>query len=127
MPGFVAQDAVEPLHFDLNPYVKVSGTIREPTDKEVQKFFAAVTDAARSVANVSAGASPEMVASLLTSIGMEQFEAIEEAMLAAVTDLCGGTPSRAQLEKLPHRQRQAFYGWLMGELTPKGQPTPGPS
>lgn len=41
---------------------------------------------------------------------------VDEEMIRIIADVCGGSPSEAQLRKLPNRHFRAFCRWLNNEL-----------
>lgn len=122
---FDATKDVDPLEYDLNPFVDAKGTVPEPTDAQVARFY---TDLSRQfelalgkerVAGVEMD-DPMSVAELLQSLTTEDQEALYTSLLDLHADVCSGQPSRAELEKLPFRIRRMFYGAVQGWLRPEG-------
>jgi hypothetical protein len=126
MSGFDAGQAIPALDFDFTtlkgpdgkPY-EGKGTIPEPP----QELIDEVMDELRQLV-ASLGIDPEIlmsndpakVVSALAGAGEEALERISSAQLDVITKLCQGTPTREQIEALPARPRQAFYGWLLGQF-----------
>jgi len=127
---FDAGAVVEELEWDFTKFGAGSGVIPEPTDKEFQRYQKKVrdivgnsglTEVAEVATKLQSGVHVD-TSELLAAMGglpEDVFEKIEDALLDAVAEFTKDSPSRAQLEKLPMRPRQAFYGWLMGSFAPK--------
>lgn len=132
MGTFNAAEAVEALDFDLNPYVDAKGAVPEPTDKQVQAFYARLGNGLRDVTGEDLDVTdPVAVAKVMANVTEEQLGKMSDAMLDAHAEVCGakydpatqswsgGHPTREQIEQLPYRVRQAFYGHLQGWLNPE--------
>lgn len=52
-----------------------------------------------------------------TSLPNEDAVRINDEMIRIVADVCGGSPTEAQIRKLPSRILRLFIGWLNEELT----------
>lgn len=113
--AFVARDSVEALDYDLTPYGG-TGTIPEPTDEQQQAMF----DRMRSMVvemGLVPGQSREEIAVALSAAPEDLLARAKDTMLDALGEVCGDSPSREHLAKLPPRMRAAFLGWLTGELS----------
>ncbi|MGH3503718.1 MAG: hypothetical protein ACRDQA_22910 [Nocardioidaceae bacterium] len=117
--GFAAESAVEPMDFDLNPYVELSGTIPEPSSQDIEKYQKSIAKAYK-----DAGVDPSEIES--QGVPLDRLDEvlgksaeINKAMIAATATLTA-IPSN-KLKMLPHRILQAFLGWVMGQfLNPEG-------
>lgn len=141
--GFKAEEAVEPLDWDFNPYVEAKGTIPEPSDRQVSKFLRRYQRTVQDVVRLSqqqlADAQnltdeeraarraelPQTVAECVTA--MQALEADEDTqrladlMIEMTAEVCSGSPGEDVLRQVPFRVRGMFFGWLVGELSnPEG-------
>ena len=113
--GFSAESAVEPLDYDLRPYVDAQGTVPEPTHEQVQALFKALRELVVA-AGVDPGASRDEVIQAFADIPEEQQKAQSDATMQAIVDFCQGSPSKQEIEALPYRPLNAFLGWLVGQF-----------
>ena len=113
--GFDAQASVEPLDYDLKPFVDAEGTIPEPTTDHVEALFKAIREQAVA-AGVTPGATREEAIEAFSKIPEDIQRQHSEATLQAVIDFCQGTPSEAEIRALPFRPLQMFTGWLVGQF-----------
>jgi hypothetical protein len=123
MAGFTADGIVEPLDFDLRPYVDLQGTIKEPTSAQVQAFM---TDNRKhmeeSRRELFGDAGDDDVIS--GAEWLAALEKLDEGKTAATlrrnaeiyAALCSGKPTAAQLGKLPYRVMIAFTNWISNEV-----------
>lgn len=129
--GFVAGDEVDPLDFDFTKFGGPKGTIPEPSQEAVTKYFRAM---ARMSAEQSEGlrakryevsealakeAAEAEEAPSIVDLALQAFDENTELgarELDAIAELCSGTPSRADLDLLPARVQKAFAGWLVGQF-----------
>jgi hypothetical protein len=117
--GFDASSAVVALDYDFSEYVEdAKGTIPEPTSDGFQRYFARLQEAVTGLglADLGDDPGPEQIGRALAALGDDAFAKISETMLDATAELCQGSPTRDQIEALPYRIRQAFFGWLQGQL-----------
>ena len=113
--GFKAEDTIEPLDYDFRPHAEVSGTIPEPSSKQVNNFREKVV-----AALTQSGLDPEMISSgkvkldNLAQLGelMKKSADIEDQVVVEVANLTG--IATATLKALPFRIKTAFVGWVMG-------------
>lgn len=122
--AFDASNAVESFDFNLAPYADSKGTVPEPSSDQVAQFytdlqtgFEAVLPADR-VADYDLS-SPTDLLKLNLSLTVDETKALYDRHLDTYAAVCQGTPSRDDLEALPFRLRQAFYGALVGWLRPE--------
>lgn len=123
MPKFDALAVVEPLEFDFNPHLDLKGTIVEPSEERLSKFFEAMIAtqkaAPKALKGLDPGGDPEKMVAALGKLPEGSLAAMLARLNKPYADLCGGFPTEAQISKLPPRVRLAFFGWLSGELNPE--------
>lgn len=115
MAAFRASEALEALEYDFTPHVDAHGIIPEPSSGQVEEMF----DQLRGIVadlGLAYSHSPEENIAALANAPEDALSTVNTRMLAALHVVCGDTPSRGQLEALPHRLRQAFMGWLFAQL-----------
>lgn len=124
MPGFDAGTVVEPLDWDFTAFGAGKGTVPEPSDARLGKFIREVmqaqqTESASLAPLTAAGDDPEAVLAAIAALPEDVLPGATMAMIKPYADLCDGSPTEAQLTKLPPRVRVAFFAWLAGELRPE--------
>jgi hypothetical protein len=125
MPTFKATEA-DPLDYDFAPYHDAKGTVPEPTDEQVARFydrFARRLEAALGEDRLGDDfdvTDPMAVGALLTSLREEDNRKLYDHMLEIHAEVCGGSPSREAIEALPFRLRRMFYGAVQEWLRPEG-------
>ena len=111
--AFDASVQVVPLDYDFTMFVPgAQGTIPEPTEQQVHKFERAI----QKLSNQYKDMSTEDMAKYLENVTEEEYNKNREASLDAAEIVCGKTPSREEIDALPMRIKQKFYGWLVREL-----------
>jgi hypothetical protein len=124
MPSFDALQVVEPLKFSFNPYFDLEGTIPEPSDVQLAKFFADMIEVSKTATEAaqdfSPSSSPDQLLAAIAKLPDGSVAGMMSRMNKPYADLCSGFPSEEQLGKLPPRVRLAFFAWLGGELNPEG-------
>jgi hypothetical protein len=118
MGKFDAASAVDPLEYDFTKYGGSSGTIPEPTTKQVESFMNAAIEIAGEL-----GLTPGKPVSMDEIAGMSKdvAEQMNSQMTVRVLALCGDTITAEDLDKLPYRVKAAFIAWLAGELNPESR------
>lgn len=137
MSGFTAAE-LETLDFDFtgipsatqptptpeepNPpvaYCTGKGVVPEPSTARLGRFYDYLDEGRKTIRDAIAaqehGDDP--------TGGVQASARLSETLdrvRAALADVCGGHPSRAEIDELPPRALAAFFGWLAGELVPKG-------
>ena len=117
--GFDAGSAVEALEYDFTTCAidgkpcLGQGTIPEMTDKQLRDFGKATLRVMKKLGGDANATSPK---TLFASLAPENLEVALDDMTAMVATFCQGHPSEDELKALPFRVRQAFFGWLFGEL-----------
>lgn len=127
--GFDAGKAVEPLDFDFSAFNGPKGVIAEPTTGQVDDFFGELKALAMEARSMMAGAervrsgemSQEDTVEFLSTLDDGMISRFRDRMINAIDKLCGGTPSRTDIEALPYRVLNAFNAWLGGALRPEAQ------
>jgi len=135
MTGFDAGAEVDPLDYDFTTIKAIpndvreilqdaKGTIPEPSNDQVNKFLrsqrAKLEEAGVNVKDfdpTDQQKSMLVIAQAMVDASPETVDKIAAGMVDAVAELCGGRPTREQIDALPVRIRTAFFGWLMGQLT----------
>jgi hypothetical protein len=127
--GFDAASVVEPLDWT---FVKITndpadqGTITEPDDRMIDSLFkglATLNKELQAKLQTAITVTPETAMEVVSKMpdgsesdfGVESYLEELNHLFAAV---CSGSPSAAQLARLPLRFRMPFFTWLMGELRP---------
>lgn len=124
MPAFDSGTVVEPLEWDFTKYNAGTGTVPEPSEKRLEKFITDLAVAQAKNATVmagveEAGTDPEKLLAAIAALPEGQLPSVLSVLTKPYADLCGGSPTLAQLTKLPPRVRLAFFGWLGGEFNPE--------
>lgn len=124
MSKFDAAKAVEPLEYDFKPYADVSGTVPEPTDDQVAKFYGDLGhqfELALGEERLEGHdmTEPADVAGLYLSLDADDHSRIYEQMLNLHAEVCSGQPDRDAIAALPFRLRRAWYGMVQGWLRPE--------
>ncbi len=118
--GFTLSEHLSPLDYDFGD--GVTGTIPEPSSKAVNRFFTRlrklVADAGVEIQDEN---DRDELVRVLRNLTEEQLNRVSDNSLDALCELTQNHPTRDQLERAGHRARQAFLGWLVGELNdPEG-------
>lgn len=126
MSGFNSGKAVpvSDLAYDFTAHGGGEGTIPEPSAEIVQAYFKEVRGAMKGagieLGDLAAGNTAEgrlAIARALGAADEDKLKEMEAQQLDAVVGLCGGTPSKEEIEKLPARVQQAFFGWLVAKFS----------
>lgn len=124
MPSFNAATVVEPLKYELRPYLDKDGVIREPSDAQIDAFDRAMTKERQRLRALIPDLPDEDDADAyqaalekaeLAQVSAEAF-ATWKNQAKAFAALCSGDPSEADLLALPRRVRLHFYVWLRQEV-----------
>lgn len=124
MTSFKASDALEPLEYDFKPYADAKGTVPEPTDDQVARFYA---DQARNLESALGEErladvdmeDPVAVGRLLQSLNADDYGAMYDQLLDTHAAVCSDQPTREEVAALPFRLRRAWYGMVQGWLRPE--------
>lgn len=120
--GFDAGSAVEALDYDFTAYVAdARGTIPEPSQPKLERFAdelreIATTGGITEIVKLGEDPSQEQLVAALADLPEDGIKQVMGAMTDAVVELCDGQPSREEIDALPGRVKQAFIGWVVGEL-----------
>ena|SRR5215472_8733624 len=124
MPKFDASTVqLETLDWDFHGFgVPAKGTIPEPSDKSIGHFLDGLKRLYEQAAESglpteeTAEADPaEMIAALHRLTG-DAYVKFMSDLAGLFSQLCGRTPNKEQLLKLPLRVRTKFYGWIQDEV-----------
>lgn len=129
MAGFKARERVSGLEYDLSGITvadddaqalldSAKGVIPEPSTYAVRRMNGRLND----LLGLEADATMEQRLEALASKTEDEMHEIDDEQLDIIAEIANGSPSREELEALPFRHRQAFYGWLIGEMA---NPTAG--
>lgn len=118
MPSFNAGTAVEALDYTLEPYVKKSGTIPEPSSKDIEKFLDGIQAAVKELIGDTETKveSAEDLFDKLEAIQGAKVIGIVSAQAVLVADMCKGEISAADLDQLPHRVKLGFLRWFTEQV-----------
>lgn len=116
MSGFIAGEAVDPLDWDFTQYAgkTAKGTIPEPSQKAVGEFIAVYSKAFPVSQDDQGVAKFDWAA--LAALTEEELDAQGDELIEAIVTLCGGKPTRKQIDALPFRVKAKFIGWLAGKF-----------
>jgi hypothetical protein len=128
MAGFTAAGIVEPLEYDFTAipgFAELRGTIKEPSQAQVSTYLKAAREEVKRLTESvnSAGGGDAFggtgVAAVLADMSFRAESLGPEALKRQaqfISALCSGSPSAAQLQKIPHRFMVAFVQWLSKEV-----------
>jgi hypothetical protein len=127
--GFKASAAISTLSYDFTGIEvaddeaqalldQAKGTTPEPSGRQVRHFQARQ----RELLGLTPDASPEDVTKRMAEMTEDDFLGIDDDAVDMVSEVTSGRPSREELAALPFRVREAYYGWIIGELN---SPTTG--
>jgi|SRR5215472_4489289 len=124
MPKFDASTVqLETLDWDFRGFgVDAHGVVPEPSDKTIGNFldglkrlYESAAESGLPTEEVSDADPGEMIAALHRLTG-DSYVKFMADLAGLFSQLCGRTPSAAQILKLPLRVRVKFYGWLQDEV-----------
>lgn len=132
MAGFVAEGVVEPLDYDFNPYLSLKGTIPEPTDKQIETFLLSMKElyvkAQKDAPDLGELESKEDILAAIDKVDPTTQIKLMGDMAVIYAELCSGTPTAAQISKLPVRVRTVFFAWLQDQvMSPEAGNGAGPA
>jgi hypothetical protein len=114
MTGFKADEVVEKLEWDFTAFVPdAKGVVPEPSTEMVGAFF----DQLHIILDRPADETDDKIIAFMQRMSEDQMILVDDKLLAAYAALCGDSPNAAQMRALPHRQRQAFFGWITRQVT----------
>lgn len=120
MGGFDASTAVEALDYDFTSVGGEKGTIAEPSPKQVEdaleRIRKAATEGGIDLASLDDD-SPGAILRVLADAPEGALTKITQEVSDAAVELCGGKPSKEEVDALPYRVQQAFVGWLLGQFS----------
>lgn len=133
MPSFDASAVVEALDWDFTGKLpggkrvpgwpkelhSAKGTITEPTDRAIGDFLDGLKKLfteQQGIASLPPDATAAQMLDAMTGLTGEAFIKMMGETAGLFSDLCGGSPTSAQLLALPMRARVQFYGWIQQEV-----------
>ena len=134
MPLFDAGSVVEPIHVRLMPYADFDADIREPSDKQLGEFLAALKKLMGSGGLAAMGieggvidtTDPDAMIAAVGELEPDKFVEVMTDLAAMHSKLCSGHPTRAEILAVPVRRRFALYAYLQGEvMSPEAAPAGG--
>jgi hypothetical protein len=126
MPKFDADSIDGDLEYDFSKWGGPSGTVPEPPQHAVRGLMKRISrvfkDSGLRKEDEEDNITPGEVAETMDRVeDDEMFEKLNIELLDALAMVCGGSPSKEELEKLPYRPFMGFFGYLIGNLTnPEG-------
>lgn len=136
--GFKAQDAVAALEWNFRPFVDASGTSPEPSDQAINRFrrryfrvIEAIKGEGMAALQKMEESADQPVAPAVTlrdglatmeafltepDADFEKLQEVTAEISKAVAEVCSDSPNFEQIEALPSRPRQMFFGWIVGQL-----------
>jgi hypothetical protein len=139
--GFDAGKSVTALNYDFSTLpiadeetqkilAEAKGTIPEPSQAALDNFQKHVREMATdpeiaALVALADDADPAAVIEAIGAMPAEKLTDVNNRMVDAIIDVCSGSPSAEQVRALPPRVRNAFIGWVSGELVGPTGPTPG--
>jgi hypothetical protein len=123
MPEFNGKSLGGDLRYDFSDFghPDIKGVVPEPSRFAVKKFLRDVQAAFKSLKlaadDAPEQASPDDIVNTMNKIDDEElFDKLTESITDALAELCGGSPTRDQLERLGYRPFMGFFGYLMENL-----------
>lgn len=122
MPKFDASSIGGELEYDFSKWGGSKGVIPEPPRFAVSRMLKRVDELFESLGlrkkEDKGVETPEDVINTMEKVSEEEvFEKMAAGLVEILAEVCDGSPSKEDLEKLPYRPMQGFFGYLMGELT----------
>jgi hypothetical protein len=121
--GFVLSEHAAPLDYDFG--VGITGTIPEPSSRAVNRFLERLRTSVRAAGvDIEDTADSFELSRVMQRLSAEQMDAVTDESIDAICELTQNHPTKDDLVTVGHRPRQAFLGWLLGELTRPEGPKP---
>jgi hypothetical protein len=117
--GFEADKVVSALVWNFRPFVEADGTTPEPSDKAVRHFLFETQQITAELPN----SDDEDFVEQIKNMREEDYDAISDRITDLVAELCAGSPTRDQIDALPHRIQRQYVAWLRKELTDPEAPS----
>lgn len=121
MGGFVASEVVEPLAYNLEPFVKgaqAKGVVPEPSQADMRKYRKAVFAVTKEFQGLQDVDGDKLSDAEIEDL-QEKSEELEAQMDKLTSELCKGTPSQETLSQLPWRHKIMFSKWLQEQFNPE--------
>lgn len=124
--------ANDDLDFDFADVGGPKGTVPEPTRDRLDAYWASVREGMEvagldqermlEAEKLGGADTPEGRAALVAIMAEATPEKLSEmtrGRIQAIADLCAGQPSREEIDALPYRVQEAFFGWLLEKFRPR--------
>lgn len=123
MAGF-SYSSIETLDYDFTGvpsntgkgHCKGFGIIPEPSDKDLQDFFAAQQEIAKKYGFGDTEALMRKLANMEEGEAQEMMQSATDDMMEVYAGLCKGHPSKEEIAELPPRVRNEFFRWVQGQF-----------
>jgi hypothetical protein len=115
VPKFDAGKEIQDIEYDLSKFGGPVGVVEEPSQISIRKF-------AKQAEDMFGSSDPDEINKKMSSQTTEEAFEMLDAQMGMISELCGGTPTVEDLQKLPARVLKAFLGYLMGELMGENPP-----
>lgn len=114
---FVADEkTVEPLAYDFSKFGGGAGRIPEPNTDQIVRFW---SDYAAHITAISKESLDDTVEGEPVD-NYERSMANRARLREIVSEVCSGTPSAEDINKLPGRHQGKFITYIQSALTPEG-------
>lgn len=123
MPKFNAESIGGEIEYDFTKWGGPEGVVPEPPRHLVNALMKNITKAFKDAdlgpeTGEGEVLSPEQVADTMNKIEDEEmFQNLTDKLVEHLAEVCGGSPSKKDLEALPYRPFMGFFGYLIGNLT----------
>lgn len=109
---------LEDLEYDFTKFQPgVKGLIPEPSSDQIETFLAVLSKIMPTKVSLDDQGREKRVLDIdkiSETFGEDGPEDAEAIVNAAVSAVCSGTPTAGQIDALPYRVKQRFYGWIVG-------------
>lgn len=124
MGSFNAGASVDTLDWSFEPYLKVKGVLKEPSDQQIGDFIdglKAIFKTAKESGITEMeklGDNPDIedISAAIAMVGGKDYVKLNSELARHYSELCSGKPATDQILTLPLRARVHFYDWLQTEV-----------
>lgn len=124
---FKVADHVGKMSADFRPMAQWSGPISEPSQEQFNAWQVGMSQLAAEFNFDGDPNDMRAVAEFMANLDVEDLDVQADRTAEMYADLCSNSPSKDDLLSLPPRWRQAFYGYVSGELAPEASSPAGKS
>lgn len=121
MAGFDAATAVDPLEYNLAPYVTgegAKGIVPEPSQASMRTYRKAIMSVMNEYKDFETADVEKLSEQEVEDLQVRS-EALEAKMDELTAQLCQNQPSAETLAKLPWRHKILFSKWLQEQFNPE--------